>query len=307
MAAQLRGVDASYFQGSSLNWTTLGQSDVQYATVKITNGVQSQSPNSIAWAGREVPLLRRSAIPIKGGYHTLRPHDIPAQVEWFLTRFDQLFSAVEGCRAVVDVEIWRDAYGTPSHDEFLMFLAEWANESNHYPLGWYYPRWVWQAHGRPTFPTTAKGWLISSDYSDHARGWEPYGGLLPLEQQYAGARPMPGAPSGIGVDYVREGVTFESFRDRTTKRVEPPRRTPTNTQSIRKWNPSQDYVSIGVAQSSGNWLDQYAFCYFPPAERGVCTGVDHTWRLRAANIPGPGIYEHVTAGTRYRIPPVLGY
>lgn len=85
-------------------------------------------------------------------------------------------------------------------------------------------------------------------------------------------------------------------------------------QSVRRWSPDDlgDRTATATRPEDGRefirWGEVLQQKYLCPHEPYSPGWVDHAWRLRMANHPGPGTYEQVRTGsTLIKIPARLGY
>lgn len=130
------GVDVASYQGRP-DWGAVYRSGIRFAFSKVTESTNYTNPT---WAHNRAGMLAQGEGFLPGAYHFLHGGNGAAQARFFLSRAGD----VSRFAVALDVE----ASGADAATS-RAWVAEFKRLTGGHPVIGYYPRWYWEATGRP--------------------------------------------------------------------------------------------------------------------------------------------------------------
>jgi GH25 family lysozyme M1 (1,4-beta-N-acetylmuramidase) len=130
------GVDVASYQGNP-NWSSVYSAGVRFGFSKVSESTSYVNPT---WAHNRSGMLGLGDGFLGGAYHFLHGGSGAAQARYFLSKADD----VSNLAVALDVEA-SGADAATSRE----WVAEFKDKTGGHPVIGYFPRWYWEAHGRP--------------------------------------------------------------------------------------------------------------------------------------------------------------
>lgn len=130
------GVDVASYQGNP-DWSRVYAAGVRFGFSKVTESTNYVNPT---WVHNRAGMLGLSDGFLPGAYHFLHGGDGAAQAQYFLSKAGD----VSKVAVALDVE----AQGADAVTS-RAWVTEFKRLTGGHPVIGYFPRWYWEAHGRP--------------------------------------------------------------------------------------------------------------------------------------------------------------
>lgn len=186
----LYGVDVASYQGRP-DWRRVHGAGIRFAFSKVTEATSYVNPT---WAHNRDGMLALGDNFLPGAYHFLHGGDGAGQARYFLAHAGD----VSGLAVALDVE----ASGADAATS-RAWVDEFKDRTDGHPVIGYFPRWYWEAQGRPDlsfFDTIWQSAYVSGSGSAAAlygkvpaSWWATFGGEPVSILQYSSS----GSVSGI--------------------------------------------------------------------------------------------------------------
>jgi GH25 family lysozyme M1 (1,4-beta-N-acetylmuramidase) len=218
----LYGIDVSRFQGP-VDWVKVKNAGVTFATIKASEGTESQTlAVTRDYFRREFPKARAAGL-IVGAYHVVLSGNILEQVAWYLRQLAAVSANPLEIINQIDYEKWD--YDFPSYSTLKSLITSLLAATSVRPV-LYTGKWIWdQVSGDPTNAADDLNVpLWDSNYGptnpnidfkiaypgDTSTRWRSYGGWNTSILQYGSKTIVPGVSYGCDANAYRG--TAEEFR-----------------------------------------------------------------------------------------------
>lgn len=194
------GVDVASYQGQP-DWPKVAASGARFGFSKVTEGTSYLNPT---WSHNRAGMLAQGDGFLAGAYHFLHGGNGAGQARYFLDHAGD----VSDLAVALDVEA-AGADAATARD----FVAEFKRLTNNHPVIGYWPKWYWQAHGKP-----ALGFFDGLWQSAYVSGtgspsglygrvpeswWDGFGGAAVELLQYSSSATVPGVSGRCDVSAYR--------------------------------------------------------------------------------------------------------
>ena len=196
----LYGVDVASYQGTP-NWPVVHRSGIRFGFSKVTENTDYTNPT---WGHNRAGMLALGAGFVPGAYHFLHGERGAAQARYFLAR------AGDVSRLAVALDIEASGANATTAREWV---AEFKDRTGGHPVIGYFPRWYWEAHGRPDlsfFDTIWQSRYVSGSGTPAAlykkvpsSWWVQFGGEPISILQYSSSGVVPSIPGRCDVNAFR--------------------------------------------------------------------------------------------------------
>lgn len=194
------GVDVASYQGNP-NWSSVYSAGIRFGFSKVTESTSYVNPT---WSHNRAGMLGLGDGFLGGAYHFLHGGSGAAQARYFLSKAGD----VSDLAVALDVEA-SGADAATSRD----FVAEFKAKTGGHPVIGYFPRWYWEAHGRPDlsfFDTIWQSAYVNGNGSPSAlyakvssAAWATFGNEPVSILQFSSSGTVPGIPGQCDVNAYR--------------------------------------------------------------------------------------------------------
>ncbi|MGI5200640.1 glycoside hydrolase family 25 protein [Spirillospora sp. CA-108201] len=196
----LYGVDVASYQGTP-NWSAVQRAGIRFGFSKVTENTDYTNPT---WRHNRAGMLALGSGFVPGAYHFLHGGNGAAQARHFLSKAGDLSRFA----VALDIEA-SGANATTAKD----WVAELKERTGGHPVIGYFPRWYWEAHGRPDlsfFDTIWQSRYVSGSGTPAAlyekvpsSWWVQFGGEPISILQYSSSGSVPTIPGRCDVNAYR--------------------------------------------------------------------------------------------------------
>ncbi|MGI5201615.1 glycoside hydrolase family 25 protein [Spirillospora sp. CA-108201] len=194
------GVDVASYQGKP-SWPSVYAAGIRFGFSKVTESTNYTNPT---WTHNRAGMRALGDGFLPGGYHFLHGGNGAAQARYFLAKA----GSVSDLAVALDVEA-SGADGATARE----WVAEFKRLTGGHPVIGYFPRWYWEAHGRPDlsfFDTIWQSHYVTGTGSPAAlhskvpaAWWTSFGGEPISILQYSSSGTVPGIPGRCDVNTFR--------------------------------------------------------------------------------------------------------
>lgn len=196
----LYGVDVASYQGNP-NWSAVHRAGIRFGFSKVTENTNYTNPT---WRHNRAGMLALGPGFLPGAYHFLHGGNGAAQARYFLAKAGDL------SRFAVALDIEASGANAATAREWV---AEFKKRTGGHPVIGYFPRWYWEAHGRPDlsfFDTIWQSRYVSGSGTPTAlyekvpsSWWVQFGGEPISILQYSSSGSVPSIPGRCDVNAFR--------------------------------------------------------------------------------------------------------
>jgi GH25 family lysozyme M1 (1,4-beta-N-acetylmuramidase) len=194
------GVDVASYQGQ-VAWSSVYSAGVRFGFSKVTESTNYVNPT---WSHNRAGMLGLGDKFLGGAYHFLHGGNGAAQARYFLSKAGD----VSNLAVALDVEA-SGADAATSRE----WVAEFKAKTGGHPVIGYFPRWYWEAHGRPDLSFFDSIWqsaYVNGSGSPSAlyakvatSAWATFGNEPISILQFSSSGSVPGIPGECDVNAYR--------------------------------------------------------------------------------------------------------